>query len=183
MTRDLRTESHLRAVAVWYRLCGIVVTAFVTFVIWMLGDFGLVESLRDGYWNVAFVTIVLWMGAGSYLLGEFLARYHAWARITIVVLSMASTAFQVFLFVMGFFRPDALVLPLLSLGWTLALAWLLLGRRARAVTTREYRQLVAFTPSEKPSVWRTPFLVLPFVLAVASALFVVFAGVLRRHVL
>jgi hypothetical protein len=77
MTRDLQTETHLRGLSVWYRLCGIFFVGCATLTILQLLHNREPLKLTSQYLNVGFISFALWMGAGSYLLGEFLKRYYA----------------------------------------------------------------------------------------------------------
>jgi hypothetical protein len=97
-------------------------------------------------------------------------------------LSLATTSLQLAFSVyagLAFFTVTSLIQPLASLLWTVAIAWLLLGRRAATVTTPEYRQMVDM--AEKPSAWRTPFLIVPVVVVVGMALFITFAVLTVAH--
>ncbi len=201
LQRDVAMESHLRALAFWYRVGAIVFGAGFLALFGLVGGalMGVSSSLHGGsgalmasaFGYVAMFVVAL--VAGSYVLGHYLGRFANGARIAAAVLTLMSLAFGLVRFVLtciaysklselygdsGLFadaRPSLMgpiAMFVLSTIWSGAIVFTLLSGRAAQVCAPAYRTIVARTAQMKASLVKTPFFVVPLVAIILIALMV-----------
>ncbi len=172
--RDLDMEGHLRAIALWYRIGGVLIA-----VAGLVAAFAL-PALMGGKAGAAgagcVVAVLIGMvglGAGSYAIGHFLWKYSNAARIVaavLTILGMLSNVIQVAGPAMGAGRPGQgaadMIGGLIGIGWSIALLWALFNARSAAICTPPYASSVMRTPHLQPSALGSPFFWMPFLIAV-----------------
>jgi hypothetical protein len=192
--RDLIMEAHLRALALWQRVGGVLLAVAA---LWLIGTSLLTSSSPGDFGGtvaalamfVAVFCIVL--AAGSFVIGHFLARYSNVARILAGVLTALSAVMQLLrtgalLFMSGGSRygdsygdygsrryysyssgPSGIliVVSLVALIWMIALLWVLFNSRSSKICSDRYRDLVAKTPELRPPTFKSPFFVIPAALS------------------
>jgi hypothetical protein len=201
LQRDLAMESHLRGLAFWYRLGAVLlgVSGLAMFgFMWSLQRHSAIfdpsvrsSSLLAGL--VGWVSMLMLVAVvGSYVLGHFLAKFSNGARLAAGILTILSLAFGLLKFVLTCvaysrlsdlyvgdsyydMRPSLMgpiVSLLLSTIWSGAIIFTLFSGRAAAVCAPVYRTLVARTAQMRASMVKTPFFVIPLVVTILAALFV-----------
>lgn len=185
--RDLDMERHLRAIAIWYRINGVLLfVACACFIIAAVvgisqtsgrgrgGEAGIVAG-------VMMVMVVICGGIGllTYLLGHYLAKYSNGARITtgvLAILGMVGSACNLLSSLAqlgGAGRAGApegavllgvLVMVVLWIAIYGGICWAVFNGRSAAICTEQYRALVARTPSQQPSTYSSVFFWGPFVM-------------------
>ena len=187
--RDLVMESHLGALAIWYRI-GAVLFALVA--AWALLSASTVAHhdvmfVLDNIVRAAAVALLL-AGAGSFVLGHFLARRSNVARIIAGVLgslSLLLTTLRMGVVLFADSTPRyasydsyhysayhqssgvgyALFFFAVNVAWTCAVLWALFNRRAGDVCSGDYAAIVERTPELRPTPLRSPFFFLPLAAA------------------
>jgi hypothetical protein len=199
LQRDLAMESHLRALAFWYRIGAVVFGAGFLALFGLVGGalVGMPSSLHGS--SALFASVfgyiamfVVALAVGSYVLGHFLGRFANGARLAAGILTIISLAFGLLRFVVTciaysrlsnmygdaglFYDRPSLAGPiaafLLTTIWSGAIVFTLLSGRAAAVCAPAYRTIVARTASMKASLVKTPFFVVPLVATILVAMMV-----------
>ena len=185
--RDLRNESHFKAIALWFRLAGVALVGVATWLIVSTASLGLTGSRAFAPLLFGATAFLLLLGCGYYLVGEFLARLRNCARLTVVVLTLVSAGLELVRLIGGAMVGQLRLADagaLFSFAWTAAVVSLLLGDPARRLTTPEYRHLVAETRNQTAPLWRSPYFYLPAALVglvlVGALLFFGVAGMSSR---
>ncbi len=200
LQRDLPMESHLRALAFWYRLGAVLFGSGALALIAFLGRAVGLMSLADrdahgrtllfagtfGWVAMVIVAAVV----GSWVLGHYLGRFANGARLAAAILTIVGLAFGLFRFIafmivmsrldamyagLGSFaaRPSLagpIAMFLLSTIWSIAMIVTLLSGRAAQVCAPAYRTIVARTSAMKASLVKTPYFVVPLVATVLVAM-------------
>jgi hypothetical protein len=210
LQRDLAMESHFRGLAFWYRLGAVLLGVSVLGLLGMFGfvgrhELGMVTQMSPGASLIAgalgwIAMVMLVAVVGSYVLGHYLARFSNGARLAAGILTIVSLAFGLLKFVLTCFayskigdlyagdvyydmRPSLagpIVSLLLTTIWSLAIIFTLFSGRAAAVCAPTYRTIVARTAQMKASMVKTPFFVIPLVVSILAALFVLRIVMLTR---
>jgi hypothetical protein len=188
--RDLVMESHLSAIALWFRVGAILGMVGIG-----LAMFGLMaDSRRSADAGAAIFAVLLVGGILALLLvlGQKLAQYSDGARITAGVLSVIGLIGQWLQLLvllgessrrMGRDREAMavwiVVATLVGTAWAITMAWALFNSRSARICTESYRQLVARTPEQKPPTYGSPFFWIPLVL-LGLVLLAVFGAAFAR---
>lgn len=114
--RDLVTEAHLRAMAIWYYVAAIamVVGGLVMYVAAGFGGMGSSHGALGGLGRmlavgaIAMGSLFVVFGGGFGVLGHFLWRYWAGGRIAAVVLAIISIVYRLFEVVATFWMRSAI---------------------------------------------------------------------------
>ncbi len=178
-SRDWGMEAHLRALAIWYRLGG-VLAVIVALIFGFKGGGAMSGAGPLAQLGIALAVLMGLLGAAYCVLGELLARYWNAARIIsagLTILQMVGNLYSMVSAPGG----GSIVGGLIGLAWYGAIAWALLNGRSSAICTAGYRDLVARSPSLKPPTFKSPFFWIPLVLiclgiALVVALFGMFAA-------
>ncbi len=207
--RDLVTEAHFRALALWFRVGGGSMGALLT--VGALYILAASSSLHIGRSFDSFGRMAgaaMWLGytfmmviCGLYfVVGHFLSRYHNWARIVAVIITLIGASFSLISLVWmeiatagihdkygGYMRHvgpgfgDYFKL-LVQLAWAAAVTKTLLGAYANKIVQPEYRAIVEETRSMKPNMFRSPFFVFPaIVVGIAVLLLLLTLLTLQAH--
>lgn len=163
--RELDHERHVRAIAVWFRIGGVLL-ALVAAVLGFGGGHGAVLAFVLGG-----------VGAVSYALGEGIWSYRnvaRWLGVGLAVLSMAGALLDLSNgFGVGRLGAAFHVL------YDVAVIYVLTEARAQRIFSEGYRDAVA-RRSEKVAFWTSPFFYMPaFVLALSLTLLVAGTFALR----
>jgi|GEM_PF-5133777 len=194
--RDLVTEAHFKALALWFRVGGGMVAGLVTigalyFAVASsslhLGSLG--HAAGGAMW-VGYTLIMMYAGF-YYVTGHFLAQYHNWARITTVVITLLGVSFSLVSLIWAEIATAGMhssyafrhIGPgfgdyfrlLVQIAWGVAITKTLLGSYANKIARPEYRALVEDTKSMKPNMYRSPFFVLPAIAFGIVVLLLLFA--------
>lgn len=151
--RDLDMEAHLRAIAVWQRIAGLLALLASGLLFFASSAGGAPPALM----LVALLPLVL-VGGASLAVGQGLWLYHAWGRWTLVVLNAVGLLNGLYGLVAGHKLGG-----LLQLGWVGATLAVLLSARAAQICSAEYRQRVARTPNASVRWYASPFFWIPAV--------------------
>jgi hypothetical protein len=200
--RDFKMEGHLSAIALWYRISGILglvctglfllLTPLAIGGIRKLGTLGaLGEHSGDilTFLVIVVVAAMLLFSIGSLLLGRRLDRYSNAARIIAGVLGAVGLAFNVVSTCSTVFRASggdtsvaqALMASInLAIGslWSGANLWALFNQRAALICTPEYRALATHKPLQRSYVYSSPFFWIPFLWMGLAFLVAIIAGVM-----
>lgn len=156
--RDVAHECHIRAIAIWYRIAGLLVglMALAT---------GLLMFAGGGARAAGFVMVMsgflLALAAASYAIGHFLFNYSSGARIAALILSALSVGLNLLQIVAAGFKLPMVMSNGLSIAYTCAVLWAIGGSQGGAICTASYQQLVARTPDVKVPFWTSPFFWIP----------------------
>ena len=200
--RDLVTEAHFKALALWFRVGGGVMAGLLTVAALYFMAAG--SSLGRSFGGLGhMVGAAVWIGytlimmyCGLYfVVGHFLARYHNWARIVTVIITLLGASFSLISLVWaeiatagmrssyggyGYARHigpgfgDYFRL-LVQIAWAAAITKTLLGAHASKIVRPEYRAIVEETKSLKPNMFRSPFFVFPAIAVGIAVLILLFA--------
>lgn len=180
-------EGHLSAIALWYRIGGIL-GLLVTGLFLLLTPFA-IEGLRKfddqgilggqsgdviTFLAIVVLGLMLLFSIGSLFLGRYLHRYSNGARIAAGVLGAVGLAFNVlstFGTVLQAANGDAPVAQALIASFNLAMGslwsganlWALFNQRAAAICTPAYRAFAARQPLQRSAMYSSPFFWIPFV--------------------
>ncbi len=180
-SRDLSMEAHLRAIAVWYRISGVLVAflglVFLALIVPSMGGSGPAAGC-----GVAVMLLFLAIGAVSFALGHFLGKYSNGARIgagVLTILGMVGNVIQIFAAMAapssGRGQPGGaagvVIGAVLGLGIGAIYLWAFFNQRSAAICSPGYAALVARSPHLKPRTFASPFFWGPFV--VGGLLFVI----------
>jgi hypothetical protein len=194
LQRDRIMEGHLMALALWHRIGAILVGVLALGLLIGGGAlFGIRHGELDGAIGsmMAVVAVILILAAAfSYVLGHFIARLHAWARITAGVFAAIGLASNVLSMVAGLAMTSRMsdyggggfgfssgpsvggiiFRSLLSIAWSASIVWVFFNRRSSVITSPDYKLLVAQTPDVRPTTYKSPFFLIPLVLLALVAL-------------
>jgi hypothetical protein len=169
LTRDIKMEAHLAAIAIWFRISG--------YLIALLGLIPVVTRIAWGPYGVRLFMSPLYalgIGLGSILLGVCLGRFSNIARIAAGILAALVAVGQglaAFILV-GRHNPLGIVFFIVC-SFMCAVVCALFNRRAAAVCSEGYLRLVEFRRGVPPGTYRSPFFWVLFVgLALLVALVV-----------
>lgn len=166
--RDVRQEEHLRAIAVWQRIGG------------LLGLIGsglmLVMGVASGA-GAGAVILPLFLGAvaaAALAVGQGLWDYRAWGRWAVTALQGLPLLGGAFALLSG----SGVLGPLVQIGWAAAIVAALLSERTSAICTDGYRARVERSPQVTIAWWTSPFFFVPAALLVLGliAALVMFGG-------
>ncbi|GEM_PF-2339762 len=204
--RDLGMEAHLRAIAIWSRIGGVLymLAAVAVLVIGLIGIGVMSGSKRGGgaeaagaAMGIMVVVAVLIGGIGVlvFLLGHYLAKYSNTARIisgVLTIIGIVCIGCNLIGTVAGLAgggsrggAPEGGVLlvtvlvTLAQAAYYCGVAWVLFNSRSSAICTYPYHQLVAQTPSQQPPTYRSIFFWAPFILMVGGCLMGLLAGAMQ----
>lgn len=149
--RDLDMEAHLRAIAVWQRIGGLLGLLGGGLLVFA----GAAGGAPPGLLLLGALPVIL-VGGASLAVGQGLWLYHAWGRWTLVVLQAVGLLNALYGLVAGH-----KVGALLQLGWVGATLAVLLSARAAQICSAGYRQRVARTPNASVRWWASPFFWIP----------------------
>jgi hypothetical protein len=155
--RDAGMEAHLRAIAIWQRISGLLGLLGCGLLL-VLGAAG---GVPGGALGAALLPVLL-VAAATLALGQGLWSYWAAARWVMLALQVLP--------ILGGLHglatlPGALKLAaLLQLAWPVAVGLVLLSARTAAICTPEYRALVARTPRVSVPWPFSPFFWIPALL-------------------
>jgi hypothetical protein len=165
--RDISRERHLRAVAVWYRIAGVLFFFGTLFFFATVGNPGALT-----------VGLGLGLGVGCYAIGHHLWEYRNEARLAAFLLSATGLVHQVDAIVNMFVLTyhtyartnlllcpplDKLIFTFLGIAWTMAVLWLLMSERSAAIFTERYSWAVSREESRSVPFWTSAFFLLPFI--------------------
>lgn len=163
--RDVDWERHLRGIAIWPMISGVLGVALV-----FIGTFLLLLAKDTPIGFVAVFAIgVFAASALQFAYGYFLWAYGETARVLHLVFSGVATALGL-LSVIGVPGTTMKVLTMMELAWPAAMFAVLLSPRAATICSGPYRTLVARTPRVSVAWWTSPFFYLPIVLTALAAL-------------
>lgn len=151
--RDLDMEAHLRAIAVWQRIGGLLTLIAVG----LASALAATGGVRPGVVALGLLPLLL-VGGASLAVGQGLWLYHGWGRWTLVVLNAVGLLNGLY----GLFAGQRLG-GLLQLGWVGATLAVLLSARAAQICSAEYRERVARTPGTRVRWYASPFFWIPAV--------------------
>lgn len=164
-------ERHVRAIAVWYRIIGlllIVATLLVGAPAFFGGGAALALALP--------AMLVAGLGAGHVALGQGLFTYRPWARVVaLALLALGSLA------TLANLAQGQVLGGLIGLAWNGAVAWALACPAGVTIFTPAYALAVERTPDARVAWWTSPFFFLPAALLGLVLLFALgTAGALLR---
>ena len=170
--RDLAIEAHVRAVAIWYRAgAAIVGASTLLFALVMLND--AMEYTRGRGARMLAIAIPLLITealcAGMFVIGTRLSRFSEFGRIAGAVAEGLLGLVQLWGIVAAILAHDGVrlgvtvVQTLVSGAWIAAVMLLLLSKRAAAICTPSYRELVADRTDQQPPIYGSPFFWVPFI--------------------
>lgn len=179
--RDLKMEGHLRALALWYRIGGLL-CAVVGLIMLVVGA----GSGRMGGAEVGCImAVMVGMGALLFVLGHFLGKLSNGVRIACGVLTILGMVMNLLSLAVGAgggpgggaaAGGNALGV-LFSLGWSSACLWAFFNGRAAAVCTPAYVDNMARTPQLKSATFSSPFFWIPLGFIGLVMLIAVVAGI------
>jgi len=174
--RDLIMEAHFAGLGLWMRVGGLLMAAVG---LW-IGIGALVAARGPAMGIVVFGAfygvLLLGMGGGLFALGHFVARRDDAARIVAGVFTALGLALQLLGWAAAVFLLHALAWrgadpartslwellgQLVYLAWSASVLWLLFNRRAAALCTLRYRELVARTHLIRAPWHKSAFFLLP----------------------
>lgn len=162
--RDVDHERHIRAIAVWFRIGGLLIGLAAL----AMGGLGLVGGGRGGARAAGLIvgmsSVFLGFAAGYYAIGHFLWGYSGGARIAFLVLSALGVGLNLLGLVVGGMKFGDLLGAGIQLGYTGAMMWAVGGAQGAAICTPEYQALVERTPDVKVPFWTSPFFWIPVAL-------------------
>ena len=156
-SRALKTEAHLQAIALWYRVYGVLFGALFLLALLLMVRVG-VDPLRIGIVGACIAPCIL-----SYVLGRLLKRYSNVARVVagiLAAIAAVSTAISAV-------PPEDTFTLLAAAGLVVyygAATWVLFSRRARRICSERYAELVARSAFVKPKMFNSPFFWIPMIL-------------------
>lgn len=186
--RLLAHEAHIRALAVWSILGGLLLVGLGLFLFTVLSAAeaqiaaARADALAQG-WDpgptvagpAALKPIVLAIAALGLLYGGCgvgLWSYAPWARMGALAAVGLGVLLDVGQIVLAGGNPGAMLKLAISGGWAAAVAWALLGDKGTRIFSRGYAQVVARDRRASVAWWASPFFLVPlllFVLAVGAA--------------
>jgi len=183
--RDLPMEAHVQAIAIWYRIGG-VLTGLAGLLFLVTGAMG---GSSAGTEIMLLGLMVAGMGVLIYRLGHHLGKLSNAARIAggvLAVVGLGIQALQLLMIVAGSAPRGqspgvAFALGLLQMGYSGALAWALFNARSSAICSEPYRQVVRQSPGERPPTYASPFFWGPFALVGVASVFGFIGGLSRMR--
>ncbi|MCO5170340.1 MAG: hypothetical protein M9894_28725 [Planctomycetes bacterium] len=165
-------ERHVRAIAVWYRIIGLLlmIATLLTAAPAILGGGRLMLAL------VVPAVLVGGLGAAHVALGQGLFTYRPWARaVALALLALGSLA------TLASLAQGEVLRGLIGLAWSGAVAWALACPAGTTIFTPDYARAVERTPDARVAWWTSPFFYVPAAL-LGLALLLAFgsAGALLR---
>lgn len=168
-SRDLRMEEHVRSIAVWLVVCGILgVVGLLRAAVapWILPDYW----SRPGNFKEVLVlsAVAAPLVAALLLLARKLFSWSNGARVALGLLALGAvlaTAWDLIFARSSAKGPELLfhrVGLILSAMWWAAVAWVLLHRRAARICTAGYQDRARSAPGEHRAIVRSPFFWIPF---------------------
>jgi hypothetical protein len=167
LRRDPDWERHVRAIALWPMIFGV-----LGFVAVLVGALLLLGAQVPLAWITLLFLGTCALSALQLAYGYFLWTYNGAARLVHLVFNGLATGLGLVSLVS---TPGMLVkaVILLELAWPAAMFVVLLDPRAATICSGPYRALVARTRRVSVSWWTSPFFYLPIVLVALCALAVV----------
>ena len=154
-SRDLKMEAHIRAIAIWYRVFGVVYGGcfLLAFFITLAKGVGI---QTQGVLGLGVVVCVL-----SYLVGHFLKRYSDPARIISGILAIVAGG-SLFIQAMAAGGEGSIFTAGLIIYYGFV-CWALFSRRARKICSGKYRKVSERTAYVVPKTFHSPFFWAPMI--------------------
>jgi hypothetical protein len=172
--RDLKHEGHLRAMASWYRIGGLlmIVAAVLMF-------FGVMMSGGRGK-AMGMVVVVVYAGLGTIplFLGTALWNYKNWARLVCLGFQVLGICLNLLGLLMNFGLPSLLGF-MISTGISAAYIWALAAAPAVRICSPAYQRLINHDRHGVVRWYASPFFWVPAGLIGCGLLLLVFAVVMR----
>jgi hypothetical protein len=153
--RDLAMEGHLRAIALWLRVGGLLSLGMLGLMLFISSQARLPQGGME-------LMISGGVSLGFIVLGFALSRYSNAARIITGILTILYGLVLLGTIALGGAASIVAFVWLALWGaWSCALLWALFNSRSARICTAAYRDGVAATPDQRPSIFRSVFFWIP----------------------
>ena len=156
-SRDLKMEAHIQAIAIWYRVSGVLYGVILLIAFLITLGMKTVDFRIRGLIGLGVAVCLL-----SYLLGHFLKRYFNQARVIAGILAIVTGGSSLIQSLAEGGKSSIFTAGVIF--YYGAVCWALFSRRARRICSEKYRQVAERTAYVKPKTFNSPFFWIPMIM-------------------